>query len=131
MENYEADDVIRNSISFHVRIIYIKLDDSKILTNEKWMFHHFHPFKTGCLGFQVAMLVCCRVDVHPQQFNTSPPPEIDDWKTILSRACAVSFSEAIRALQRMSRVSGHSTQNRPEGKKSPSILKPKVDPVIV
>ena len=76
MENYEADDVIRNSISFHVRIIYIKLDDSKILTNEKWMFHHFHPFKTGCLGFQVAMLVCCRVDVHPQQFNTSPPRKL-------------------------------------------------------
>ena len=30
---------------------------NQIMTNEKWMFHHFHPFKTGCLGFQVVAIV--------------------------------------------------------------------------
>ena len=29
-----------------------QLDDSKSL-HKKWLFHHFHPFKTGCLGYQV------------------------------------------------------------------------------
>ena len=29
-----------------------QLDDSKSL-HKKWLFHHFHPFKPGCLGYQV------------------------------------------------------------------------------
>ena len=28
-----------------------RLDDSKSL-HKKYLFHHFHPFKTGCLGYQ-------------------------------------------------------------------------------
>jgi len=26
-----------------------------IISLENWVFHHFHPLKTGCLGFQVAI----------------------------------------------------------------------------
>ena len=30
---------------------------NQIMTTEKWMSHHFHPFKTGCLWFQVVNIV--------------------------------------------------------------------------
>ena len=33
-----------------------QLDDSKPL-HKKWWFHHLHPFKTGCLGFQVYIIM--------------------------------------------------------------------------
>ena len=31
-----------------------QLDDSKSL-HKNWLFYHFHPFKTDCLGFQVVL----------------------------------------------------------------------------
>ena len=34
----------------------VSLDDVQhIISLENWVFHHFHPLKTGCLGFQVAI----------------------------------------------------------------------------
>jgi len=31
-----------------------QLDDSKSL-HKKWWFHHFHPLKHGCLGYQAEL----------------------------------------------------------------------------
>ena len=33
-----------------------QLDDAKLL-HEKCMFHHFHPFKNCCLGYQELMIL--------------------------------------------------------------------------
>ena len=38
---------------------FISVGWFQIFTMEKWSFNHFHPFKTGCLGFQVDILGSC------------------------------------------------------------------------
>ena len=57
-----------------------QLDDSKSL-HRKWLFHHFHPFINGCLGFQVDVARSRFKDI-VSKTNIQRSPALADWVAI-------------------------------------------------
>ena len=57
-----------------------QLDDSKSL-HRKWLFHHFHPFINGCLGFQVDVARSKFKDI-VSKTNIQRSPALADWVAI-------------------------------------------------
>ena len=49
-----------------------KLDDSTSL-HEKWLFHHFHPLKIGCLEFQVGNVFQDVFEIHRNVWRMMDP----------------------------------------------------------
>ena len=64
--------------SIHERLF--QSDDSKFLHRKWWLFHHFHPFETGCFGFQVHRFKELLESQLPSLKLTFSHLKMDGWK---------------------------------------------------
>ena len=59
---------------------FVQSDDSKSLQRKWWLFHHFHPFETGCFGFQVHWFKKLLESQLPSLKQTFSHLKMDGWK---------------------------------------------------